>query len=200
MDKPYQQQVKGMMKYPSRGTANRLIFKTPFYLWRMGLKGFLGSRMMVLTTTGRINKKPRYTMLSYGRYAGSYYLLSGWGDWSDWYKNIQADPLVTIQTDTITSAARARRVESLGEYRPVMQAMLEGGGDSHFEPWLESLDIQESIDDLVAKRERVYLVALDPCDGSGPIPLEADLKWVWGALILLLGVGSLIALMKRKNE
>ena len=79
----------------------------------MGLKGFLGSRMMVLTTTGRISKKPRYTMLSYGRYAGSYYLLSGWGDRSDWYKNIKADPLVTIQTNTITSAARAHRVESL---------------------------------------------------------------------------------------
>ncbi len=188
------------MKYPSRGTANRFIFKTPFYLWRMGLKGFLGSRMMVLTTTGRISKKPRYTMLSYGRYAGSYYLLSGWGDRSDWYKNIKADPLVTIQTKTITSVARAHRVESLGEYRPVMQAMLDGGGDSHFEPWLASLVIDENMEDLVAKRERVYLVALDPCGGSGPIPLEADLTWVWGAVGLFLTGGMVIAYLRRNCE
>jgi hypothetical protein len=61
-----------------------------------------------------------------------------------------------------------------------MRLLLEGGGDSHFKPWLESLGIQLEIDDVVAKGERVYLVALDPSDEAGhPPPMAVDLKWVW---------------------
>ena len=200
MSDNFKQEMTGAMTFPRRGTLNRTIFKTPLVLWRLGFGGFLGKHMLVLSTWGRVSKAPRHTMLSYYEQNYSFYVLSGWGAKADWYKNIFSNPAVTVQTDNITTNAVARRVESLGEYRPVMQALLDGGGDSHFEPWLASLDIDESIDDLVTKRERVYLVALDPCGGSGPVPFEADLKWVWGALILLLGVGFLIVLKKRKNE
>ena len=196
----FQQEMTGAMTFPRRGTLNRTIFKTPLVLWRLGLGSFLGKHMLVLSTWGRVSKAPRHTMLSYYEYNDSFYVLSGWGEKSDWYQNMRSNPAVALQTDKVATNALARRVESLGEYRPVMQALLDGGGDSHFEPWLESLDIQESIDDLVAKRERVYLVALDPCGGSGPIQLESDLKWVWGALILILGIGFLMDLLKRKKE
>jgi hypothetical protein len=138
-------------------------------------------------------------MLSYSVHAGSYYILSGWGPKADWYQNIQTDPVVSVQTDKVTIPATARRVESLEEYELVMQSLLDGGGDSHFEPWLASLDIQESIDDLVAKRERVYLVALEPFTGQGPEPLFADLKWIWGGAALVFAVGLVIAKVCRNR-
>ena len=142
---------------------------------------------------------PRHTMLSYYLHNGSYYVLSGWGEKSDWYQNMRSNPAVTLQIDKVAANALARRVKPLEEYRPVMQALLDGGGDSHFKPWLASLDIQESIEDLVAKRERVYLVALEPYYGPGPDPLDADLKWVWGAVGLLLGAGLVIARSRRNH-
>jgi deazaflavin-dependent oxidoreductase (nitroreductase family) len=199
MDKPYHQQTTGVMHYPTRGTTNRLLFKTPLVLWRLGMGPVLGKQMLVLTTTGRVSKLPRYTMLSYSVHAGSYYILSGWGPKADWYQNIQTDPLVSVQTDKVTTPAAARRVESLEEYKLVMQSLLDGGGDSHFEPWLASLDIQESIDDLIAKRERVYLVALDPFTSQGPEPLSADLTWIWGVAALAFATGLMIAKVRRNR-
>ena len=67
-----------------------------------------------------------------------------------------------------------------------MQVMLQTGGDSHFKPWLKSLDIAYDLDDLIAKRDRVYLVVLDPTDQIGPPPMASDLIWLWA--VILAGV------------
>ena len=191
------QEMTGAMTYPRPGTANRSIFKTPILLWRMGLGRFLGKHMLVLTTWGRKSGLPRHTMLSYYEMNGSLFVLSGWGSKADWYRNILANQAVTVQTDKDSASGLARRVEQIEEYRPVMQALLDGAGDSHFEPWLSSLDIDQNIEDLVAKRERVYLVALEPGQGSGPDPLAADLKWFWGVLLVILAGWIVIYRLKR---
>jgi hypothetical protein len=70
--------------------------------------------------------------------------------------------------------------------------VLETGGDSHFIPWLESLDIAYDLDDLVAKRDRVYMVALDATDEPGPPPMPVDLKWVWGVMLASFVAGWLM--------
>ena len=139
MNDGFLQEMTGAMTYPRRGTANRSIFKAPILLWRMGLGPVLGKHMLVLSTWGRKSMIPRHTMLSYYEHIGSFYVLSGWGEKSDWYQNITSNPAVTVQTDKITTNAIARRVEQIDEYRLVMQALLDGGGDSHFEPWLASI-------------------------------------------------------------
>ena len=52
----YQQNATGSMTYPVKGTFNRFLFKSPLYLWRMGLGPLLshpamgGSKMLALTT------------------------------------------------------------------------------------------------------------------------------------------------------
>jgi len=83
----------------------------------------------------------------------------------------------------------ARRVEDADEYATVMQIMLRTGGDSHFRPWLKSLDILYDLDDLLAKRERVFLVALEPTDQAGPPALKADLTWVWAVTLSTIAIG-----------
>jgi hypothetical protein len=126
-------------------------------------------------------------MLSRAVIEGKSYVLSGWNQRSDWYKNLRRDDRVTIQDDRKTYPARARRVTKLGEFTQVMEAILAGQGDSHFYPWLESLDIQPTMQDMITKHERVFLIALDPCEADGhPAPLAVDLLWVWGLALLPL--------------
>lgn len=185
----YPQRATGVMTYPKRGTTNRLIFKAPLYLWRMGFGRLLGRTMLVLTSRGRNTGRPRHTMVSYVRVAGREYVLSGWGARTQWFRNLQANPRVTVQTAYATYSANARRVADEDEFRAVARRLLAGGGDSHFEPWLESLDIQPDLEDLVAKRERVYLLALDRTVQPGPAPLEADLVWLWPLLAVTFVVG-----------
>lgn len=192
----YQQNATGPMSYPARGTLNRFLFKTPVMWWRMGLGPFLSRWMLLLTTWGRKSRLPRRTMLSYTIYGGKAYLISGWGERSDWYQNVMADAHTTVQLGGSPYYALARRVTAAEEYAAVFQGILRSGGDSHFIPWLQSLEIDYDLDDLVAKRDRVHLVALDPvskADQAWPSPMANDLIWTWPVLLAVLLIGGYYA-------
>ena len=53
------------------------------------------------------------------------------------------------------------------------------------------MDIADSEADILAKKDRIYMLTFDPTDEPTPPPLEADLAWVWalvlGAYWLLFG-------------
>jgi len=199
---PFQQDTSGAMTYPSRGTLNRLFFKSPLVLWRMGLGPILshpalsGSKMLVLTTWGRKSHLPRHTMLSYIQLQDKQFVSSGWGVKSDWVQNILKNPIVTVQVRRKVYAAKARRVEDLEEFSSLTRAMFASGGDSHFEVWLESYGIEPNLEDMIAKRERLYLVALEPGTENGPASLPTDLLWLWGLIAMVMILGWL--LKKRK--
>ena len=189
MPASFHQDATGPMTYPARWTLNRLLFKSPVIWWRMGLRPLLWRRMILVTTWGRKSRLPRHTMLSYTLDAGKAYLISGWGERAHWYRNTMADPHITAHLGGRPYTAIARRVQDVEEYARVMQIMLRSGGDSHFGPWLRSLGIKYELDDLVGKRDRVFLVALDPTDEAGPPAMRSDLSWVWAAMLLALAVG-----------
>jgi deazaflavin-dependent oxidoreductase (nitroreductase family) len=189
---PYQQDASGPMTYPARRSLNRILFKTPIIWWRLGLRPLLWRTMILVTAWGRKSHTPRDTMISYTLHAGKPYLISGWGLRTDWYQNIHADPHVTAQLGGKPFSAIARRVEGIDEFVAVMQIMLRGAGDSHFEPWLKSLGIAYDIEDLTAKRECVYLVSLHPTQEPGPPAMKADLAWLLPAIVLVIGLGVLL--------
>jgi deazaflavin-dependent oxidoreductase (nitroreductase family) len=204
MAEKYPQEASGAMTYPAKGTLNRIIFKSPLIGWRMGLGSLMshpalgGNKMLVLTTWGRRSQLPRHTMLTYASAGGKEYLCSGWGPRSDWYQNIIANPAVTVQTYHKTYTAKARQVQGLDEFTQVTQEMFASGGDTHFTTWLESLGIQYDPQDMIDKRERLYILALDPSEETGPAPLEADLTWVWGVMAAF-AVGLWLAVRGKKG-
>ncbi len=181
----------GSMDYPKKRSLNRFVYKFPLLLWRLGFGPLLGhpsrggKKMMVLTTLGRKSKLPRHTMVSHISSNNKNYAISGWWQQADWVKNFHADPLVTIQTGNRIYSANAKRVEDLDEIKCVAQSLFDSGGDSHFGSWLESLQIEPSLEDLLDKRDRVFFVGFDPVDQEGPPPLIADLIWIWAVLISL---------------
>jgi deazaflavin-dependent oxidoreductase (nitroreductase family) len=189
------QEKGGSLPYPKKGSINRFIYKLPLLLWRLGFGPFLshpargGRKMLVVTTLGRKSKRPRHTMLSYTVFDKKHYVISGWGLRSDWVRNLQADPLVTIQVGYKIYSAYARKVEDLEESKGVAQNLFDSGGDSHFGSWLDALEIEQNLNDLINKRQRVYFVGFDPADIIGPDPLTADLIWIWAVFIsFLLGL------------
>ena len=135
--------------------------------------------MLALTTRGRKSGHPRHTMLSYAPAAGKDYVCSGWGERSDWVKNILADPLVTIQLGRREYAGQAYRVDDLEEFTAVAEQMFLTGGDSHFKPWLASYGIKYDREDMIAKRDRLAIFGFEPVEENGPDPLHADLGWIW---------------------
>ena len=182
------------MAYPKKGSINRIIYKTPLLLWRLGFGPVLshpnrgGKKMLVITTRGRKSKLPRHTMVSCIDFDRKNYAISGWWLQSDWIKNIHEDPLVTVQFGLNIYSAHARRVVDLEEFRGVTRSLFESGGDSHFKEWLDTLEIAYTVDDLIDKRDLVHFIGFDPVEQEGPAPLTANLIWIWAvAFSLLLG-------------
>jgi deazaflavin-dependent oxidoreductase (nitroreductase family) len=104
---------------PPRGIM-RYLARAPICLYRGGLGWMMGGRFLMLTHTGRVSGLPRYVVLEVvreDRQVGAYIVASGWGERSDWYKNILKDSRVKVHVRRTRFNAWARRLtpEEAGE-------------------------------------------------------------------------------------
>jgi deazaflavin-dependent oxidoreductase (nitroreductase family) len=84
---------------PPKGLA-RIFYRMPIQLYRMRLGRLLGSRLMLLHHTGRTSGLPRRTVIEVVERSGdgARVAASGFGARADWYRNVRANPEVTIET------------------------------------------------------------------------------------------------------
>ena len=85
---------------PPRTRLRRALFRAPIWLYRLGLGGLLGVRFLLLTHIGRTSGRPRQVVLEVvGRHqpSGGYLIASGYGERSQWFRNILEDPRVGFQ-------------------------------------------------------------------------------------------------------
>ncbi|MFI7104320.1 nitroreductase family deazaflavin-dependent oxidoreductase [Streptomyces sp. NPDC050161] len=86
---------------PARPTGlRRLAFRLPIHFYRAGLGGVFGQRLLCLHHIGRTSGLARQVVLevvAHDREARTWTLASGFGPASQWYRNLRAQPHVTIQ-------------------------------------------------------------------------------------------------------
>ena len=90
---------KSIIDMPPNGLL-RAGLRLPIWLYRGELGWLLGDRFLMLTHTGRRSGRAHETVIEvvrHDRQADTYYVVSGWGEKSDWYQNIRKSPSVTIQ-------------------------------------------------------------------------------------------------------
>jgi deazaflavin-dependent oxidoreductase (nitroreductase family) len=76
-------------------------YNLPIHLYRARLGWLLGHRFLLLTHRGRKTGAVHHTVLEVVRYEPATResaVLSAYGTYADWYRNIQAKPPVSIQT------------------------------------------------------------------------------------------------------
>jgi len=101
------------------GKALRLGLRLPIWLYRLHLGWLLGERFLLLTHTGRSSGMPRQAVIevvTHDKDTDMYFVVSGWGEKSDWYQNIRKTPSVIVQV-----AGRKFRAEA--EFIPVEKAI-----------------------------------------------------------------------------
>lgn len=75
----------------------KLLKLPPQLLYAVGLGPVYGRLVLLLTTTGRVSGKERVTPLQYEEIDGEIYVGSARGVRADWYRNIAANPQVTVR-------------------------------------------------------------------------------------------------------
>lgn len=174
------------MIYP-RARWARQVMQAPFVLWRMGLGPLFGRIILVLTVTGRRSGLPRRAVLEFHKLNGKKYAVSAFGTRSAWYRNILADPHVTIQSADGTERMTARRVSSDVELLDVLRVFMRR--DPPLTRWyLRSLGIQPDTQSILENKERIHILRFDPNCEAAPSGLDVDLAWIWPLALLWLWV------------
>lgn len=174
------------------GPASRL----PVLAWRLGLGGLAGQALAVLTTTGRRTGAPRRTVVSHIPSGEQTYVVALYGPGSQWFRNVIADPRVTVQTTGAARAMLARRLAGDDDLRDAyadLRRLLGPGVDA----MLGVLGVPGGLDGLLARRDRVLLVRLEATEGPTPPPVRADLAW---APPLLLGSLAVVWARSRRRR
>ena len=177
----FKQRESGLFVYPGRGWR-RLLMRLPLIFWRMGLEPLLRrSHFLVLTTRGCKSGAARHAMLEHTFHAGAIYVAPGWGERTQWYRNVLADPRVTVQRNGTTFAAVARNVTDPAELAPIYHLVRQSS--PVWAQFLESWGVEDTLEDFLAKQDRLRTLRLDPIEGAPPLaPLVVDLWYLWLAV------------------
>lgn len=176
--------LRQRLPYPDRSIL-KWSFRLPLLLHRLGLSPIVGRLFIILTTTGCKSCLPRHSAIEFHSYAGRKFVFSAWGEQADWYRNLQADPHVTIQTAAGVESMRARRVTSNEDLTDVFHAF---ENNAILKSWVRTIGLPLTLEALLAYRDQLLFVTFDPTDDPTPPPLPVDLKWVWLSVVGLVAI------------
>lgn len=173
-----------LLPYPDHPLL-KYALKSPILLWRLGFGPIIGKLFLVLTTTGRKSGLPRRTVVEYHHYNGQIFIMAAWPE-SDWYRNIQNNPRVTVQTAAGVERCTARRITADEELKQVFGFVEK---NPLFKSFWEKLGGPETVEDFLAEKDRYHLITFEKTDASTPPPLTTDLVWIWPALLIMGMIG-----------
>ncbi len=179
--------------------ALRQALALPTLAWRLGL-GPAVSRLrladadtplVMLTVTGRTTGEARHLPVVLHEHQGGSYLWCPYGGRAQWYRNVVANPVVTVQSSAGTRAMRADAVDDVDRLMELV-ADLRQFDETFLRSYLASEGIEDTPESLAANAHRLHLRRLTPTTEPGPPPLEADLTWVWLVPLAVIVAGVVL--------
>ncbi len=151
--------------------------------------------IMVIKTTGRKTGKTRYTPLNYAIWQGCVYCMAGFGETSDWYRNLSSSPRVELILPGGALSGTACLVSDPQVRLKVSRQILKNGG---FAGFFLGFNPRSASDALVEERMRdILLVCIRP-DGLGSGAADpGGWGWISANLGLIFVVAAAIFLMIR---
>jgi deazaflavin-dependent oxidoreductase (nitroreductase family) len=159
-------------------------------LWRLGLGPWVnlwpevGGRIMVIRHTGRKTGMARYTPVNYTIADGEIYCTAGFGNISDWYRNILAHPEVEVWLPDGWWAGLAQDVSETGTRIPLLRQVLIASGFAARAAGLDPISMtNEQLEAATADYRLVRIQRTEARTGPGG---PGDLAWVWPLATMIL--------------
>jgi len=176
------QSGREIIPYPA-GVAGKLM-RLPLFLYRLGLGPLLDLLpLLIITTRGRKSGLPRHSVLEYRRHGSRHYVVSAWGRRTQWFQNLLANPLVTIQKGRERFGARASVVEDSGEALRVLY-LFRKKAPIIYDAVLARLSDSGKVNARTLPKisGQFVIIRLDRvANERTPAPPTADLAWVMRA-------------------
>ena len=106
---------KSSVKLAHPSGFSRIVFRFPILLYRLNLGWLFGERALLLEHRGRKSGIIRQVVVEVADHdvqKDSYTVAAAWGNQSDWFKNIQAEPNVNVEVGTRRFAAFAKMISA----------------------------------------------------------------------------------------
>ena len=169
--------------------------------WRLGLgpvanQAELAGCIMVLVHKGRKSGRTRRTPVNYAIIDGDIYCVAGFGQVSDWYQNLRADPNVEVWLPSGWYAGFAIDITArpLAETMPIIRQVLINSG---FAARLAGMDAAHMSDaelsEIAARYRLIRIRCTKARTGAGG---PGDLAWLWP----LTTVGLILLLLQRRGR
>lgn len=155
---------------PPQDPLQRALFRAPIWLYRLGLGPVLGSRFVLLTHRGRSTGEARQAVLEavgHNDTTGTVLVASGYGDRSQWFRNIRVEPRVLFQVGN-------RRQRGTAEPLPPEESgrVLAHYAQNHPEAAAALMrGLGHDVGDSIEEYERI---GADPVDGIPVVRLTPD--------------------------
>jgi len=162
----------------------RGLMRLPVTVWRLGLGpvvgrfGVRGGHLVLLTVTGRSSGLPRHTPVVEHDVGGKTYLWCPYGGRAQWYRNLAANPVVTVQSRRGTQVMRAVGIKDDEEAIEVV-ADLRRFNLPFLRSYLAAEGLADTPEEIARNWDRLHLRRLETTPEEGPSALEADLLWLW---------------------
>lgn len=168
----------------------RIFNRGMILLWRLGLGPFVnlwpevGGRIMVVQHTGRKSGIKRFTPVNYTILNKEIYCTAGFGEVSDWYRNIRAHPEVEVWLPDGWYSASAEDVTDCADHLMLMRQVLIASG---FAARVAGIDPNVISDEELQKACAGYrLVRIRRTAARTGPGGPGDLAWIWPVATMLL--------------
>ena len=177
------------MNNPSKNTEQKLrkgfkhFNRFMLLLWRLGCGMWVnawpavGGRIMVVTHTGRKTGLRRRTPVNYALVDGDVYCTAGFGEGSDWYRNIRNNPEVEVWLPDSWWAGIAEEVTDARLRAPLLRQVLVASG---FAARAAGIDPRAMTNEKMEAATGSYrLIRIHRTRARTGPGGPGDLAWVW---------------------
>ena len=167
----------------------RVLNRLMVILFRLGLGAWgnaskYGGYIMVIKNTGRKSGLSRLTPVNYAMVNGDVYCTAGFGEASDWYRNIMTNPQVEIWLPNGRWAGVAEDVTGLSDRASIFRQVIIASGFAGLLFGVNQKKMSDSeLDELLAHYRLIRIRRTGALTGPGG---PGDLAWVWPLTTLVL--------------
>lgn len=157
--------------------------EAPKFAWRFGLGPVVGRYIMILTQIDHKTGNPTKTSTQFFEMNGIKYVVNLFGVQSQWYRNVLANPRVSVQTSDGTEQMVAVPISQDEELITIMEWLLNRN-PKFLASFLHEFGVQPSRENILQHKNDFIFLRFDPTSEPTPRGLEVDLAWIWPILLI----------------